>query len=740
MRSHGSDVLSRLLRWPLAIGVAAFLLFAGPADMLVEGPFAWHVMRPAAWQGALELAALYGFVAYAAYRLRGAKRLIVVVLLTALYARRHGFDLDLLIALAYLESIVALGAAALARTARLEQDGPVFVMMAAALGLLLLSAALWISSAIGWGSLDELRWVTLGLLGIAMLARRRLTTLGYLARLVRDRSWLDSLMAAFVIVATSMLFAKARVSLDFDSLWYGLRGDRVLVGAGSVFDSMGLVAQVHYYPKAYEVLLLPLTGLGSLTAMTGFTIGMWGLVGIAVHALAARIGARAGWARWHVAAVVALVLSTPACMNIAITAKGDLAAAFFTLLGMYGMLAFSEDRSPSRLAVAASAWLAAPMFRISALPFVLALLVGSLLAIVAVRRGAKGTPAPRAEARWPAAVFLLSAVTLSTLCEARTLLLSGMPVIAPTALVHIERSLGFVLAFPVGLAPTWAHVQTVGLPTLLWDFLVRPSRLPHVMIFWTGSAWAAWILAGMLLPAVRRRWSWRYWVLLPPVVAFVAVMGIKRFGLAGGDGNYYLVPVACLILLAMVASAHAFEDTSWRGRAMRILLAGFVTVGMAVSLVTGLWGPGTRRLDADFTRTPWDAAPRAERGLERHGLADVATYLSRLPVDTRAVGLIPDPSGTWLPVRYESLNIISMVNPAVTANASALERFLQRDRIQYLVLPRQVKGARARRLGSEARALLHGLRDRGRARVVVSSGRVELWQLDPARVPGDGAK
>jgi len=153
---------------------------------------------------------------------------------------------------------------------------------------------------------------------------------------------------------------------------------------------------------------------------------------------------------------------------------------------------------------------------------------------------------------------------------------------------------------------------------------------------------------------------------------------------------------------------------------------------VAVSLVTGSWGPGTRSWDFDFSRPALDHTERASSGLAASGLQSIARYLHGLPPDARMVGIVPvNPNnpfpGPWLPVRYESLTNIWNAHPDYLHSASSIGAFLLQDKIQYVMLPRHPASFEA--LIQSTETALENLRARGLAAPVLYSNDFVLWKL-----------
>ena len=95
-----------------------------------------------------------------------------------------------------------------------------------------------------------------------------------------QRACVAALAAWFLCLA-----ARTNVVSGFDAWWYGLRGKYVLVAAGSVFKSLDLVAPVNYYPKLYELLLIPVSGLHDTSVIEGISIVVLALFALTCMAL-----------------------------------------------------------------------------------------------------------------------------------------------------------------------------------------------------------------------------------------------------------------------------------------------------------------------------------------------------------------------------------------------------------------------------------------------------------------------
>lgn len=325
---------------------------------------------------------------------------------------------------------------------------------------------------------------------------------------------------------------------------------------------------------------------------------------------------------------------------------------------------------------------------------------------------------------------------LFVLVTSRTILLAGIPFTEVSTLVNLSERLGLSTRFPVGgPAPAYAGFNSHFIPLIL-DFLFRPANLPHVIIQWTGAAFAYFLLIGFAFRLERAKRLQGVLILGLLAITFPILLVVVQYAIRGGDGNYFIVPVLSMVLLGAGMVGDRLCERDAIGKTLSWLAGLFVVSSMAVSLVTGSWGPGTHGWDLDFSRPAQDYPARASRGIDAAGLRMIDQYLKGMPADTRMVGVIPDNPGdilpgSWLPVRYEALENIEWTRPGYVSSADAIDAFLLHDDIRYVLLPRtSERGEKSSRLSARTGKALTNLQARGSATPVVFAPRYVLWLLE----------
>lgn len=719
----GASAAPSTLSLPRAVAVAALataLCGSVAWQLIVPGPFDWAVRQAAAWQGGIEAALLIVGLALSQRLASPRWRAVASLMLALFYARRHAIDAPLVVCVLYLEITLALGAAVLrasgAALPRCSED----YLRSFVLGLAAWSVVAWTSCALGYGTPVALRTLTLLLLPAAIWARSRPLTVHLLQRSrtapLRERMLLAAL-AGWLLV----LFARTNSAFSFDGLWYGLRPQYVLSADGSPFASLGLVSPVHYFPKLYEVYLLPLSGLDA-SIVCGMTILLLVLLALAAARLLARLGVERLPAQ---IALASLVLTLPAIANPAIEPKPDLICALFLLLAcLFGGDALRR-RDAAALAWALAAMLLAVSSKLVAVPY-LGLLV--IAAIIAWWRLPPGPTAPAATWRPSIAALMLSAAAAAFVAS-RTWLLAGLPTIGPDPLFAIWKMLGFDLREPAGTL-TWAFAQDwADVPVLVVDWLLRPDRLDHIAISWTGNVWLWLPLAALLLrpravPSDADTGVHRI-LLAGLVVAGIVIATGWRYHTRGSDGNYF---ISALVPAMALGTAFAWRQLYHTRAARRLLFAG--TLGFAAfqgiyAFLSASWTPGTREFDLVLDRSPLDSRRLFQDVVAHEGLTDLAEYLRVQPGVARVVGCAPFDAAARLPVRFEDFPTIALSRPEYVSSLASAVQYMRRFGIPYLLLPKPRSGA--------ATELIDGCTPRTTApegtRIVIENDRYLLAEL-----------
>jgi hypothetical protein len=681
-----------LERWPsfvltllIAAGTIAFIGVV--IDQLVDkGPFGWHLSQPRTWQGGLEVLALAALLAIVAGVVRSALwRALLLVAIGEFYLRRHYVDLPMLVDVLYVEALIGAGAFAAKLCGIPRATGVHGYLRCAAAGVVLWSLGAWKLSAFGIGSIQALRAWTLLFAIPAILARQTPLTF-YIARRFATLGGSERAIIAAIGAWFLCLAARTNLVSGFDAWWYGLRGEYVLVATGSVFKSLELVAPVNYYPKLWELVLIPVSGLHDTSVIEGLSIAMLALIALACLEILKPIvpGSRTRLL------LVALVVAVPAIANSALSPKPDLFLAWVLLLACIEAATFAREGRASALAWTIAGFALAFASKLSAPPYIVAIfaaLVGFWW------RNGRPRGIDAASERRFAIVIAAAAIVVAGFVTARTWLLAGVPLIGPEPLLRFFAKFGLTLKPPVGLLLGGPPLDWRDLPALVVDQLFRPQVLGHMVISWIGNVWLYLFALALAAKLLARQRADETRARVPPVFVVVLLTGLAlllfyRNPERGGDGNYFVLPIA----IAIAVGGHAARKSLPDGMPSRLLLATlplFVVFQAAYSFISAGWASGTRTFDFDLTRSVRDLRRDDARIFKADGIAYIADYLRAVPGTARAVGYVEDRAAFRLAATFETLNFYEYWRQEPLQSADAFLAYLADHGIDYLVMPRE---------------------------------------------------
>ena len=636
-----------------ALIVVSALLFCGVVvwHLVTVGPFAWHFSQPSFRHPLIEALILFSLLAsgLAMERLPRWLRMALIAVPSMLYLRHHYVDLVAVVVLLYVEGLLALGAVVLRLCGERSRPDDAWLRALIA-GVALMSVWLWGWQWVGWGLPREQRLLAFAvLLPLVLMRWRALHSVALVRAAWHLPARASRLWAAVIAASLMLLLAHTNTTFEFDSSWYGLRPDRVLVGERSVFDFLGLTTPVYYFPKLYEVLLLPLHAMRENSVILGMAIAFGGALAHLAYAMLRRLGNDQTLAL----AGAATILSVPALANATLTAKPDV----FTALMVVAMIWFgwnlASDHRRWDLAWVFSCAGLAVSSKLLALSYVGIGGIVCLMAAVIAWRAPRPVSSPAGAAPW----VLAACALVGFLVCLRTYLLTGVPTVGPDPLVRLWNLLGMELRLPAGTLVWMSPQDWARLPEIYWGWLASPSLFSHIQITWASNVWLWLGVIALLLPRTRLATAAPRWLLWALPLTGLGMLTFIGFTNRGGDGNYFIVPMVLAIVVTLDVAARRCAAPA-RRNALFIGLAAFTLFHTAYALASASWSGGIRPFAWELGRSPRDT-PKVDRGyLDQAHLLGVQTWLRSQPRPLRIVGDLPHAAGMRLAARYEDFGSI----------------------------------------------------------------------------------
>jgi hypothetical protein len=619
------------------IGLLALVCIAVSANVFLRRLYSRDLKAPETVQGGIELIVVFGILALAAI-LPVSRRLATagIIVVAALYLQVHSILLPAVAGWLLLESLMLIGGAGqrLFRFGRWHDHH-----VRACLGRFIIGTASWtagalILSAFGLGAIPQLRYYTLFLTAVSIAAAPG-TPLGLtVVRRFERLSSKERVLVVFLGVLILTQFGKANYDTDFDSIWYGLRPERILIGAHSLFDNLKLLHFVYYYPKQFELLTLPLAGLNEGTFIIAFNVILLAVCFLAVYQVARRLDL----GRTGALLVTSLAGSIPALSNMGSTAKSDTLLSVYAFIGIVFLWEWCRERRFPDLACGFAALLGMAVTKITAYAYAPLLAFGFLIIGFWLHRGTEPQASTEEGATGKNAsmfVVLISAFACAGLVL-RTWILTGIPTMP--ALGEQWRMLGLSPKYPWSVSGFVYGGVPIETAREFLDYFHRlhfnPEGYGHYYMVWPGNVAFFAVAAILILSLVGGlRWGRRaafLFACLPVMVCGIFMLCVIRtYPIGETDGNYYAIPV----VLTVLSGASLFAATTAK---FRILLTacgfGFILLHLPIMFVSHWsWHPGTQAFSFRLNKFLFDKKAESEAQLKRAGAWEIEEYLRKNP-------------------------------------------------------------------------------------------------------------
>lgn len=692
----------------LALGTAAVLAVL-PVHNLFTGMYAWHVKQPQTTEGGMELLGLLALLLVAASA-RARVFIVAAGLLSALYLNLHHVLVGAVSSWLLFEILMSIGAV-VSQALRLPiPTGILRHLESFVVGFLVWALCVFVASALGYGRFQDVRWLT-AVLGLPSLFLAKQRTL---ARTVVD--WLSSApwsqRALSLLVLWILLWQLARSvrTADYDSVWYGLRPEYVLMGQRSIFEDVGFGHFVYYYPKLMELLFLPLSGFRQYSFILDGNVGVLGLTLLTTYRLSRELRASTNESLAFSAAVGAL----PVVSNMATVSKGDLLSCLCILLAaLFWTIAYKKQSAGYAIMGLAVGGLS-PAARLTAFLYFPPVLAGFALVLLSRFIGKKSRPKwlglESAPLKGPALVLTGSFLVVACVFW-RTYWVTGVPTYP--LMVGVWQKLGFSPHYPWTLYErTGAYVE-LGVRTLndVWErwykYLITPGEYPIYTVAWPGSS-AAFLLPLTVGTFVFRSRTWRLpWFVAAAAPVMMIGLGYGTFGRfwhghGEGDGNYFMVPVVMALMASYAVMVRLPKIT-------RHILIGALAILSTGQLLVGFvthwsWETGTAPFSLDWTQPLSESDTRRETRLKNAGAWELEEYLAPEKSPRACAGYGRAHEGTseiseehvrHLNCRVEDFESLEGAFPHVLQSDTSVALYIADRKKELLFLPRDVEETRS---------------------------------------------
>ncbi|MDD1504956.1 glycosyltransferase family 39 protein [Lysinibacillus sp. CNPSo 3705] len=665
-------------------------------DNILIDVYSWHLKQPETIEGGiLLLILLFCYVLVNRY-FKTKYSFVIVALITMLYLINSNLFVPTVLTILYFEVFFSIGSCINRKFYKhINNNNISFYLKSFLVGFVVWAAINLFLSLIGYGSISNIRLVTLILFIISIhKGINKPFSFFLIEKLDRFTKNEKDLISCLVVLILALL-SKSNRAIDYDSIWYGLRPEYVLVGENSFFDNLGLVQFVHFYPKLFEYFTLPLSDLGDYSFIYCINIIFFILSLIIIFGILNEILNNSFYS-----IIGTIILGTiPAFANISTTAKPDIFSIFFILLGIYYLLNFINQNKSEELIFGISSLVLSLGGKSTSFLYVPFIGLGFLISmIIYIKKYKKqyflfSNLYKIKSLYW---ILVTSLFIFFIICY-RTFKLTGYP-IYPSGL-GLWNKLGFEAKYPVtsehnvtGLDVTFS---LSGIIDRWYKLLFDPKDYEHIIMLWTGNTTFFLILI-ILLFILTKNFKINFISKLQVFFfAPVILVGIffATFMINGGDGNYFLIP----IILTFIALY-----TVLRGSVKNSTLQKWINIGIIIFLPTQLlitfishssWQWGTQEFTTNLNIYQQESNDLL---FETNGLNEIEQYIRKIPNKTRSIGFGDEQVLNHLSTRFENIpGIVSnhLGNESIISSELDFYKYLEWAKIDFLILPREeIKG------------------------------------------------
>ena len=494
-------------------------------------------------------------------------------------------------------------------------------------------------------------------------------------------------------------------TLDYDSLWYGVRSASVLAPGKGIYENTGLLGIVYTYSKGFEVLGLPLSDFRSHSYV--LFLNTWLFIAGLYYVY--RLTLKFTGEKAALFSVVFTAL-TPGIVCMCVSAKPDMITWLLQIIMLERFFAFERGEQGADIYGVLSACILSLCMKPTAVVFSTALFGMMFLWCVYKKR------LPGRISR--ASLITLAAAVLALIgIWGRTFYLTGVPF--TSVFSGILTKLGFTVKYPFKTAAVPQNYQDRAAVIVLFDRIYHMLLAPvghdmnHVAIAWGGSIFLSVITAVLMWTCYGRRKIFRgpEDSLRPALFIFIPFILVNMVSLSmlyQVDGNYFMTLYSVLLLLFTRALADApLKD----GRKLiRVFLLPLLVFQFIMMTGTN-WASGLGFTEPVLNRGSYDHKAYERQYFDERGAGEIYQYLKERP-QSRVIAIAEHPYCLALPGITQSFDdtFDTWGNPDVVYSAGTYEEYMRFQKTDYIYMdPVYFENGSHRR----ARLIFEGLMEKG---------------------------
>ncbi|WP_025847904.1 hypothetical protein [Paenibacillus ehimensis] len=605
-----------------------------PIKNVLYDVYKWHISQPQTFYGIIELLIFFFFLSVGAYYLKNNLLKFFVYLIIFFYLFMHDVLLSSIVGVLYFETIIMFGFFIIKLTVKSIETNRKFSLnhyiisfIVGFIGWQLCALGL---SLIGYGTFTSLRILTLIIGIVSFIGLRRYLPLTIkLMNRFSEFAFKEKFFSLFLLIIIFIQFGKITFAYDYDSIWYGLRPEKVLVGQYSFYDNLQLVDFVYFYPKMFELFLLPVSNLGNYSYILVINIMILAMLILVIY----KIGRSLNLSVFLALLVTIVITSLPVVANMSSTAKPDLFTTLLIVMSFLFFIEFVSNQKINNLTLAISCLILSLGGKVTSLAFGGTAFLGCIICLLINYRTLF---LRKLISNIQGLMLLISSLIVIIGIWYRTYLLTGFPLYP--FLGKLWAVLGFSASYPYSIKDGGETIELTGFTGVIkrwYQLFFDPKDFPHVIMLWTGN------IALFLFVTCAAYFIFRFkkikdvefvgnikklLTLILPVI--LTGLFLASFFPKGGDANYYLPAIVVSLLAMFVLISHI---TSNRTRKIIICsLIAFLPLQFFVMFIShSSWNYGISQASINKQDSTANTYDYKRNIFTKLGVFEIEKYLTR---------------------------------------------------------------------------------------------------------------
>ncbi|MGG1637084.1 hypothetical protein [Paenibacillus sp. NRS-1760] len=681
----------------IIISICSVLFQFSALKNILYKVYKWQLAQPESINGLLELFIVAIIFCVIIFIIKSRWSTLLIIIVCGIFLQIHGVLLSAMLCLIYFESIMSIGRSSISFLFKKKERNLEYLSYFL-VGLLIWSFVSIVSSLFGFGGINDLRIVTIILVLISFINGFNTPFVVHIFKKYKTLTKYEKLPASFLLLLILIQFAKSNTLLanEFDSVWYGLRPEAVLVGGDSFFDNLGFLSFVHFYPKLFELFLLPMSNLGSYKYILSVNVMILSILMYLMIYFFKEMKTNKVVSLFY----TCLIASTPVISNMASTAKSDISSTFLLVLGVYYIWNWILETSKPNVNIKSEyLWFATIAFVLSlggkptSIVYVPFIILGLALYIIINKKEFKHNNLINIVGfnLRVFVLFVLSLLVYLGVCY-RTYKITGFP-IYPT-LGNLWSHLGFEGKYPhilKNVGEFAASFEIRSFITRWYHMFFDPQPFGHVIMLWIGNL--SFLLVGLFILIfgfkIKSIEKNNFLFLVSPI----CLLGIYYATIIpnGGDGNTYMVPLI-LGMIGLLTFMHSLLVQYNKMLLISLLL--FIPIQTLVMFVSHpSWSYGMSPVN--FTYKDVNNTKEIKNKMfEYHGLSEIEKYLNNTGSMDRCIGYGDDYLLNQLACGMETVNASGndyLGNSKIFSDLKSLNEYITWSKVKYIILPNTVE-------------------------------------------------